>query len=66
MINDNNGWTKINSPDDLPKEKGSYTVFNKDGKIETWTWTGHFRNRNVWLEYFTHWRPVEEIPKPIY
>lgn len=62
----NLGWHRISGPDDLPKEKGKYTVLNESGEIETWEFTGHFRNKNIWLGYFTHWRPLVEMPRPIY
>lgn len=61
----NNGWNRIDGPDSLP-EPGSYLVLNKEGKIEEYSYSGHYRSRNVWLEYFTHWREKFEIPKPIY
>lgn len=65
-IETNNGWNRISGPEDLPKEPGLYTVLNNDGIIEDFRWEDHFRKQMVWLEYFTHWRPAEEIPKPIY
>jgi len=62
----NNGWNRIDGPDALPSTRGQYTVLGKSGKIEEWTFTGGPQNIDFWLEYFTHWRPVVELPRPIY
>lgn len=59
----NNGWTRIDGPETLPATAGSFTVLGKSGKVESWYYNG---NDAFWLEYFTHWRPIEELPLPIY
>lgn len=65
QVNDNNGWTKINGPESLPPP-GEYTVLCESGSIETVKFEDHFRTINVWLMYYTHWRPKVVIPKPLY
>lgn len=59
----NNGWHRIDGPETLPDTAGTYTVLGKSGKIEAWHYNG---NDAFWLEYFTHWRPIKELPLPIY
>ena len=64
-VNDNNGWTVITDAKSLPKP-GVYSVLGKSGSIETVEFKDHFRIINVWLMYYTHWRPKVVIPMPIY
>lgn len=75
-IYDNNGWTRI-EPDcsNLPETSGQYLwlrfnrkiqeqYFVSENEIDPATWEAQktaFTNRE-----FTHYRPVIEIPKPIY
>ena len=65
-IENNNGWVRIDGPYRLPKSEGKYTVLGKSGKVETWPFVNMQHCIDFWLEYFTHWRPVVELPKPIY
>ena len=56
----NNGWTKIESPEDLPKEAGIYLFKTKMG-----------RNCELYHDVdvrhsATHWRPIVQISDPIY
>ena len=62
----NNGWTRIDGPDTLPKSEGNYIVLGKSGNTEKWPYFDKKHSEQFWLEYFTHWRPVVELPKPIY
>lgn len=62
-IEGNNGWNRIDGANTLPPAAGTYTVLGKSGKIEAWHYNG---NDAFWLEYFTHWRPIKELPLPIY
>lgn len=62
----NNGWTRIDGTDDLPKHNGKYVVLGRFGKVEEWLYSDCSSVRALWLECFTHWRPVEEIPEPVY
>ena len=59
-IENNNGWTKIENPDDLPKEAGMYLFKTKGG-----------RNCEMYHDIdvrhsATHWRPIVQILDPIY
>ncbi|PPK99022.1 hypothetical protein [Parapedobacter indicus] len=65
-INSNNGWNRIDGLDSLPRGNCIYTVLGKSGNIEEWSFTGGDNCIAIWLEYFTHWRPLVELPKPIY
>jgi len=65
-IENNNGWIKIESEDDLPKESGEYHVFNTED-----VFTENFRrlsdsNRKMWLKLYTHYQPIEKPKPPIY
>jgi hypothetical protein len=56
----NNGWTKIESRADLPKEQGMY-LFRFDGRnVALW------HDEEVSIGGVTHWRPITEIPNPLY
>lgn len=71
----NNGWTKIESKADLPKDSfGLYHVISKEdffcelpknqGIEEYWQ---NDRNKvNDWLENFTHWQPISKPDQPVY
>lgn len=63
-IENNNGWIKIESEDDLPKEDLVYWVV-KDNQIidmEVWEISLAFHNkRNI-----THYQPIEKPKPPIY
>ena len=65
-IENNNGWTKIENEDDLPKEKGlkciflcihGNTTYISDDVLEDPKW---FANK------YSHWRLKNEIKDPIY
>jgi len=64
-IEDNNGWTKIESIDDLPKEKGFYLFLSGIGHT-----TYGVEDVNYAPEWFvkkyTHWKPKQEHKKPLY
>lgn len=64
-IGDNNGWIKIESEKDLPKEGGECFVIDSTGKIEI----VHYRYlRNCILEGwpYTHYQPINKPLKPLY
>lgn len=64
-IENNNGWTKIESTDDLPKEQGFYNFIKINGDLDRAFFSpGLFEKQTS--EYYTHWRPISDIPKPIY
>ena len=69
--NNNNGWIKIESESDLPKESGEYWTYEKNGSIDIRffmympkIWDIHemeFEQPNV-----THYQPITKPLKPIY
>jgi hypothetical protein len=71
-IETNNGWTCIESEDDLPKEKGDYWVI-WDGRIVITYWYGkdnqyadlEKQNRD-WMKVVTHYQPIIKPLPPIY
>lgn len=67
-IDTNNGWTKIESENDLPKEEGQYFVYNElDGFIQLFT--GNLKNA-VHIVYgtplYSHYQPIQKPKPPIY
>ncbi|MNK26422.1 hypothetical protein D3C87_447580 [compost metagenome] len=68
-IETNNGWTRIGSEDDLPKEDGTYYVMTKDGMKSLYWMSGMGKRYNVkkWMEYKpTHFQKEVIPPPPIY
>lgn len=72
-IENNNGWVKIESEEDLPKNNGSYftktnycketieryyPIFTKSTSIED--------ERKWWLENITHYQPIVKPNNPLY
>lgn len=65
-LENNNGWTRIESEEDLPKEYGPYHVKYENGQTVSWfngvdfiTLTG----RKYKEDAITHYQQIE-IPKP--
>jgi len=66
-IHDNNGWIKIDSENDLPKENTNCHILYTDGSYSTdlfLTTTNQFRS-NSW-KYITHYQPIVKPEPPIY
>ena len=68
-IENNNGWVKIESEKDLPKESGLY--FGKDYEFGTdMTFfdfeTKEWEDSNGYLLNITHYQPIEKPKPPIY
>jgi hypothetical protein len=64
-IENNNGWTKIESEDDLPKTADRYYVkdkFREDPYIAVF----EEALKEKWLEIITHYRSIEKPKPPIY
>lgn len=66
-IEDNNGWIKIESEEDLPKNKGYFLCLYEDGDVIP----HHFSinsdfDRVLFLEEFTHYKKIEQQKPPIY
>lgn len=63
-IYNNNGWTKIESEDDLP-EKGYYeVVVRKTGEITRATLDNEFR-KSLSI-YYSHYKKIQILDAPIY
>lgn len=68
-IENNNGWIRIESEKDLPKESGLY--FGKDYEFGTdMTFfdfeTKKWEDSNGYLQNVTHYQPIEKPKPPIY
>ncbi|MCL1636286.1 hypothetical protein [Elizabethkingia bruuniana] len=68
-IENNNGWTRIESEEDLPKEYGPYHVKYENGQTVSWfngvdfiTLTG----RKYKEDAITHYQPIETPKPPIF
>lgn len=66
-IENNNGWIKIESESDLPKEKGYFLCIYKDGEIipHHFSINSEF-DRDLFIEEFTHYQPITKPEPPIF
>ena len=65
-IEDNNGWIKIESEEDLPKD-GHYWVITKEGILtDSPKDKDLFQDNSYWLSNFTHYQPIVKPKPPIY
>lgn len=71
---DNNGWIKIESEADLPKEAGDYWAVWKDGEVarkqffcgaikNIYSPNGNISEYDWWLRHITHYQPIVK-PEP--
>ena len=65
-IENNNGWIKIESESDLPKETGCYHVINKKGRYFRKNFLKHLNNHQEKWKIITHYQPIEKLKSPIY
>ncbi len=69
-IENNNGWIKIESEDDLPKETIECRTCFYDGKNYIKGNTGERNAKQLWNAYesiqITHYQPIEKQKPPIY
>ncbi len=70
-IESNNGWIRIESEEDLPKESGDYWVYETNGAIGIrfymsvpQKWGNH--EMEVKNPQVSHWQPIVKPEKPIY
>jgi hypothetical protein len=63
---ENNGWIKIESEEDLPKVSGKYLTIRRSGLMMTEEYLARYPK--PWLELLkiTHWLPKKEQPRPLY
>lgn len=64
-IVDNNGWCKIESKEDLPKEEKHYWVINRKSNTRK---VALFRLKyaSQYKSLYSHWKPYEMPDKPLY
>ena len=65
-IDDNEGWTRIESKDYLPKEDGLYFVFTKEKEVITAYYDNANRFWAIDWDNFTHYKPIVKPKPPIY
>ena len=63
-IENNNGWIRIESEDDLPKESSNYWVMQSDKRIQTIK--EYFDNKEYYNITATHYQPIIKLQPPIY
>lgn len=64
-IDNNNGWIRIESEDDLPKESGMYHTYYADGVVSSRYFN---KEKNDWTTNpkATHYQPIKKPLPPIY
>lgn len=67
-IEDNNGWIKIESEEDLPKEEGYYHVIDLNRtEMQLAKFDIHHNIiLDYWIKNITHYQPIEKPKPPIY
>ena len=70
-IEHNNGWIRIESEEDLPKESGLYFILDEDDNIihsEFEINFGQFFTKDFTYDHYelTHYQPIVKPEKPIY
>lgn len=67
-IENNNGWVKIESEDDLPKEDYVYWVMRKNlneplyRQVVIWT----DEEKKYWIQTMSHYQKITKPKSPIY
>lgn len=69
-IENNNGWIRIESEDDLPKENGWFYVCRTDNSIILSKFVLDYKSWNFYeglpTKAVTHYQPIEKPKPPIY
>lgn len=66
-IEDNNGWTKINSEDDLHLVIDTYWVIDSFGCVELFNYCGKNDSSYIlWKTRFTHYQKIIKPKPPLY
>ncbi|WP_126654081.1 hypothetical protein [Chryseobacterium aureum] len=63
-IENNNGWIKIESEEDLPKESCNYWIMQSDNRIQTMK--EYDDNKKYFNITATHYQPIEKPKPPLY
>lgn len=64
LSKENNGWIKIESQDDLPKEDSYYYVVYKNGNVSNGPISLKILTDNNYI--ITHYQPIIKPKPPIY
>jgi hypothetical protein len=65
-IETNNGWIRIESEADLPKDSGEYFAYNGESVIIEDFRRLQQQNKDMWLKLYTHYQPIIKPLPPIY
>lgn len=66
-IETNNGWIRIESEADLPKESGHYLIILKNIGIKIDFWKNYESEFELWnKDSITHYQPIIKPKPPIY
>lgn len=68
-IENNRGWIKIESEDDLPKEEGNYWIKNSFNQICVISSFDNFNpidKPSHWLQNYSYYQPIQKPEPPIY
>lgn len=69
-IENNNGWVKIESEDDLPNTDGKSVEFwflTKHGNITTNCFSDLMKNKKIqYSKVYSHYQPIEKPKPPLY
>ncbi len=66
-IENNKGWIKIESENDLPKEEGNYLPFHKmEYPQSTETYSKNVIHKLFEMKVISHYQPIQKPEPPIY
>lgn len=65
-IETNNGWVKVESEDDLPKEKCDLLVYPEFENQFVFHFYNDKKCKEVLMQNHTHYQPIEKPKPPIY
>ena len=65
-IENNKGWIRIESKDDLPKEEGNYFIVRSNNEVGTSYFIPNNDFSVIDWRYITHYQPIEKPKLPIY
>ena len=65
-IENNKGWIRIESKDDLPKEEGNYFIVRNNNEVGASYFIPNNDFSVIDWRYITHYQPIEKPKLPIY